>query len=285
MRTILLSICKGTLIFCVVVVHVVHAHDIPGVRARSFGGAYRAVASANDTIYYNPAGLIKYGRMAVEADYLALTSEKTQNLTASVVDSTTTSWGLGLAYNTTFVSKDQLNTSHLVNLALAMPLVTERFLLGSSLYYFYDPKYENNRHFFNMDVGLMACLPIGLTFGVVVDHLINPKAHEKGIGLSFATAFNLGDLVRDVPLTLSFDWLMNDLKSKENLDHVIASGAEYILFDVLPLRVGLTSKLKYGDNLISLGSGLLIGGFALDGLYQQHLTVGKIRNFWFGSAL
>ncbi|HXW53913.1 MAG TPA: hypothetical protein VEL47_07400 [Myxococcota bacterium] len=279
MRTFLVcEVHLGFLLLCVLLgCAVAYGQEVPAVRARSFGGAYRAVTSANDAIYFNPAGLIKYKHVAIESDYLVNFNDETHQLAASVVDSATTSWGLGLAYNRTFGPHEENHPSHLIDLALAMPLAKDFFFLGSSLYYTYVPNAKEYRHFFNFDIGLMACVPMGLSFGVVVDHIINPKGEEKGIGLALATALNLNQLIA-LPLTLSFDWVMDDLR-KDQLDHILAGGAEFILFEVLPFRLGYTSKLKQKDSMISFGTGLLFGGFALDGLYQQHLTISKLRNF------
>src|SRR5580692_9799926 len=70
-----------------------------GVRAQSFGGAFRAVATSNDIILINPAGLLKFRRLGIEADYSYGLSNKNSRLTFSILDSKTTGWGLGLLYS------------------------------------------------------------------------------------------------------------------------------------------------------------------------------------------
>lgn len=262
----------------------VNAHLDRGVRAQSFGGAYRAVSSSNDILFYNPAGILKKPRIEVDSDYSFALDEPLHNLSLSLIDSRTTSWGLGLLYNSQFHPKTELLSSHLFHFTVAMPIVTNMLTLGTTFSYNYDRNKENDpyRHFFNIDAALMATLPIGLSFAIVADHIINPKGQEKSLGLALASAFDLGALMEAVPFTLSFDWLMDDVKSKESLKHVISAGAEYVLFNVMPLRVGIKSESASGDNLISLGTGLIISNFAVDGLYQQHLSIGKIRHFGMG---
>lgn len=158
---------------------------------------------------------------------------------------------------------------------------------GAAFSYVHDANVENDpyRHFFNMDLGVLVTLPIGLSFAVVGDHLFKPKGLEKSMGLSMGAAFDLGVLLKPVPLTLSFDWLMDEVLSKKNLDHVIGAGAEFIVFGIVPLRLGLKSELKENQQFISMGTGIVISNFALDGLYQQHLSVGKIRHFGFALRL
>jgi len=257
----------------------INAHDLPGVRAKSFGGAFRAVATANDIIFYNAAGLLKHRRMGVDAQYLSYLDSGTHSMGISLLDASTSIWGLGLAYYLDIENRKV--AAHLVDVALAFPIVKELLFLGGSFYYRYSAlEFEDpHRHFFNMDVSIMACLPMGLSFAVALDHVIRPKGREKGMGLAVATALDLGSVWRGLPLTLSVDWLMDDVTSKDNLHHMLSFGSEYILFNVLPLRLGFKSKFWQRDNLISLGSGLLIADFAVDALFEQHLTIGKIRNF------
>lgn len=64
-----------------------------GVRAQSFGGAYRAVASSNDSIFYNPAGLIKNRRLGAEVDYMVRADIDRHLLGVSMLDSESSAWG------------------------------------------------------------------------------------------------------------------------------------------------------------------------------------------------
>ena len=45
-------------------------NERPGVRAQAFGGAYRAVATGNDAIYFNPAGMVFNKTYDLDAEYL-----------------------------------------------------------------------------------------------------------------------------------------------------------------------------------------------------------------------
>lgn len=252
-----------------------------GVRAQSYGGAFRAVASSNDVIFYNPAGLIKNRRIGSDFDYMIDADAHHHKLGVSVIDSQTSAWGLGLAYNAGINSQSTLATTHLLYLAMAMPIVTDMFSLGTSYSYYYDSSAakEPFRHFFNLDLALMAQLPAGVSFAVVADHLLKPKGSEKSLGLSLASAFNFGKVFEEVPLTVSFDWLMDDVASEGDLGHIIGCGAEYIAFSMLPVRLGFKSDFTEKLKFLSMGTGIVAGRFAIDGLYQQHLAIGKLRHF------
>lgn len=260
---------------------VVANHAGIGVRGESLGGAYRAVASGNDIIYYNPAGLLRNRHIGADADYLMATESRLHALSVSVVDSQTTSWGIGIGYNAGITAKSETSTTHLGYLALAMPLGTDQLSLGAGLYYRYDNTQQefDYRHFFNMDLGLSLDLGAGFRFAVVADHLLRGKGAEKSLGISVASSFALGDILEAIPLTTSFDWTMADVRSDGDLNHVLGLGFQYFAWNIVPLRFGYKSEMKDQTHIFNLGTGIVTESFAIDALYQQNLTIGKFRQF------
>lgn len=251
-----------------------------GILAQSLGGAFRSHASSNDIIFYNPAGIFKNRRLEVDTGYQLFLDGPSHYFLSSIVDSKTTSWGLGLLYNAKFLPREKRISSHQGYLTVGMPIIKDVFFLGSSFNYLYDtqPNAGSYRHFFNMDLGVMAILPFGFSFSASLDHLLKPKGPEKDLGLAFAAALDLKAASLILPLTLSFDWLMDDVKNKTNLNHILSYGLQYVLFEVLPLRIGFKSKLKDAHHAISLGVGLNSSMFGIDGVYQQDLKNSQIRN-------
>lgn len=252
-----------------------------GIKAQGFGGAFRAVASSNDIIFYNPAGLTKESRMGIEADYKVATDSRTHQMGVSVVDSSTSTWGVGLAYNASVSSIQGIDSTHLLYLATSTPIIGHIISFGTGFSYFYDPNKHNDpySHFFNLDFGLMLNLPAGVSIAVVVDHFLEPKGSEKALGLSSAGAFDLGAILPIVPLTIAFDWTMDNVSSAHKLDHVVSAGLQYSALNILPIRIGLKSSIKDDTNVLSMGAGVALAGFGIDGLYQQNLSVGRIRHF------
>lgn len=244
----------------------VHGSDI-GVRAQSFGGAFRAVATSNEIIFSNPAGLLKKRRLGIESDYQLSFYDKSSRLSLSIADSKTSSWGMGFAYSANF--RDKSKTSHSGYLSMAMPLGTDMIILGGSFSYLYEPSMPNYQHFFNSDVALMINTPVGLSFALVLDHLVNPKGQEKPLGLAFAAALDLSR-VSELPLILSIDWLMNDAKSNIDLKHMVAFGGEFVLLSLIPIRAGFQSVLH--EKLISVGSGVNLPSVSFDIVFQQNLS-------------
>jgi hypothetical protein len=244
-----------------------------GVRAQSFGGAFRAVATSNDIILINPAGLLKFRRLGIEADYSYGLSNKNSRLTFSILDSKTTGWGLGLLYSADLKPGHQ---EHLGYIAVAMPLGTDMISLGGSFSYAYQPSNLKYRHYFNSDIALMLNLPIGLTMAFVLDHLVKPKdKNEKSMGLSLATALELGKILPILPLTLSFDWQMQDIKSSVNLKQIFSFGAEFVLLSFVPIRAGF--QTDQNSKYLSLGAGLSLPVVAIDAAFSQNFSLLKER--------
>ena len=75
------------------------AQDFVGTRALSLGESYRAIATGNDAIYLNPAGLPLLKRYAIEAHYLMNLVDEKQAGHVSVVDARTLPLATGLAYS------------------------------------------------------------------------------------------------------------------------------------------------------------------------------------------
>lgn len=257
-----------------------YAHFDIGVKAQSFGGAFRAVADAEDIIFSNPAGLIKHRKTAVDAFYQLAQQPRYHRLGLGIGDTNTSSWGMGLGYVAGIDAKKDRPVHHLAHLALAMPLVTDMFALGMSATYQYDQaQHEEYKHFFNMDAGFMINAPLGFSFALVVDHLLEPKGREKPMGCAMAFAFDMEEVSEIVPLVLALDWLMDNVQSDENLQHIFATGMQYKAFSLVPVRAGYKLEVQPGDHYLSLGSGIAGKNIAFDGVYQQHLSIGKFRHF------
>jgi hypothetical protein len=273
--------CQKLLLFLLLLSGMLRAEYL-GVRAQSLGGAIRAAANSNDIIAYNPAGLLKYRRSGADFDYLMDYLSGDHRLGASLIDSNTTAWGMGLLYNGS-TKKGLINGSQLLYLSFAMPIVTEMFCLGASLKYKYSNDSPLHAHYFNMDLGLLANFSYGIGFALVLDNIILNKGNEKPMGFSLASSFDLGKASQEVPLSLSFDWVMNDIKSDGDLAHTLGAGIQYLAASILPLRMGFKSSLYQNQNYMSLGSGIMSDKLSLDLLLQQNLAIGKNR--YFGAAI
>src|SRR5580700_930394 len=107
--------CQKLLLFLLLLPGMLRAEYL-GVRAQSLGGAIRASANSNDIIAYNPAGMLKYRRSGADFDYLMDYLSGDHRLGASLIDSNTTAWGMGLLYNGS-TKKGLINGSQLLYLS------------------------------------------------------------------------------------------------------------------------------------------------------------------------
>lgn len=267
-------------LFCLLALIDLNAFAIidEGVRAQSFGGAYRALADTNNTLFYNPAGLIKNRRLSPDIDYMYKQDKKNQRLSASIVDSSMAPWALGLAYLGNF--SPNLANNHNLYLGLAMPIMTDMFSLGGTVTYKYNPYFsqEDQKHFFNFDLGFLFNSYAGVSLSLTGHRLMPKKGQEEPFGAALGFAFEMAQIL-PISLTFAFDWLMDHAMSDDKLEHVLATGLEYKILYLWPLRIGLKSPLQDGKNYLSLGTGILFGTADLDLLYQQNLALGKERQF------
>jgi hypothetical protein len=277
------SLC--VIILALVISQLGQAEPRQGVRSLSLGGADRALASSNSSIFYNPAGIIKQRRFRSEVEYLWEVKDKAHGIGLSLVDSQTGAWGLGLAYSGNLKVDKKTPNAHLLCVSAAMPIVSDILALGITFSYRHDRALgpEPYVNFFNINAGVLVNLPLGLSMGAVVDNIIKAKGNEKNLGLALAAAYDFGVLFPVIPLALSFDWLMDDIKNTTNLHHVVMAGLQYKILNIIPLRLGYHADLKSQQKLFSIGLGLNAGIFSLDGLYQQNLKQGEDR--FFGLAL
>lgn len=270
---------RTAFLLCIVTAASVHA--LPLVRATSMGGAYRAMAASSDIVFYNPAGLLKNRRTSADIDYLTARDQQKHSLSVSIMDASTADWGMGMGYSASI--SGNAPTAHEAIMAFAIPLFGNNFSLGTSITYEYDAyRAASKKHFFNMNVGILAVASESLSFAIVLDQFLAEHSKKKPMAISFGTAVSFLQLSESLPLTMAIDWSMNDVSSDDNLAHVLGFGVEYIAMSVLPVRVGYQACTKESDHFLSLGIGIISENFSIDGVYQQHLTIGKHRQFGAG---
>jgi hypothetical protein len=248
-----------------------------GIRAQSMGGAYRSLAQSNDIIFYNPAGLLKHRLMGADAYYQWGFDDESYRLGALLADAKTADFGLGLGYGAK-INNNNKPVEHDVKAAFSIPIMSDILALGTSFSYTYQDQIAH-KHFFNMDVGVLVNAPLGLAFAAVLERIIPPKGLEKPMGLSVSLAFEAAEVSKFLPLSLALDWQMANVKSDKDLGHTLGLGLEYRLLPFLPVRLGFKTHPKDSDHWMSLGSGICIKAFSLEGVYEQHLLIGKNRSF------
>jgi hypothetical protein len=288
-----------------------HAQDFVGARALALSEAYRAIATGNDAIYMNPAGLTQIPKYSPELHYLFNLDDQNHELDVSVVDSKTSPLAAGLGY--TFQGREftkRATLQHTATLALAYPIIPTLFSVGVGLKYvnITDAFVGNYLNALSGDLGLLATIPGGISVAAVGYNLIPIKSTDVPLSAAFAAAIDLGPLsdalfggapttgmVPDASgtpkpvglvsrgplagLTLSVDWQISFFTVARVPQSRISTGLEYLLLDCVPLRAGYQWDEGKGDHLVSVGAGFIVPYFGFDVAYQQSVVRPTSRNF------
>lgn len=295
------------------------AQDFVGARALSLGEAYRATATGNDAIYFNPAGLGVIPRYSPEVHYQLDLVEEQHQIDVSVVDSKTSPLAAGLGY--TFDGRQftkRASFQHTATLALAYPVFDKLLSVGAGLKYVNvsDAFLGNYLNALSADVGVLSRLPGGISLAAVGYNLIPIQSGRVPLSAAFAANLDLGPLsalifggapafgpmqnAAGLPspgalgdlrgplsgLTLEVDWHLN-FATLYGTESRLSAGLEYLAFDAVPLRAGYLWEQGNpeddldDDHLVSVGAGFIVPYFGLDVAYQQSVVNLATRVFAF----
>lgn len=298
------------------------AQDFVGARALSLAEAYRATATGNDAIYFNPAGLVVIPRYSPEFHYQLNLVDDRHQIDASVVDSKTSKMAAGLGY--TFDGRLQTRRSsqqHTATLALAFPLLDRLLSVGAGVKYVNvsDAFLGNYLNALSADVGALSRLPFGLSLAAVGYNLIPIQSARVPLSAAFAANLDLGPLsallfggtpsfgatanAAGMPsmsslgelmgplsgLTLEVDWYVN-LLTLYGAQSRISTGLEYLLFESVPVRLGYLWQEQdptegAHEHLVSVGAGFIVPYFGIDVAYQQSVVPDDLEQRVFSCSL
>lgn len=288
------------------------AQDFVGVRALSLGEAYRAIATGNDAIYFNPAGLAVIPRYSPELHYSFNLDAEDHQFDLSVVDSKTSVVAGGIGY--TFQGREltrRTTLQHTATVGVAYPFLPSLLYAGAGIKYvnISDAVVGNYLNALSADLGVLATLPGGVSLAAVGYNLIPINAQDVPLSAGFGIAWDLGPLSSLIfgggpsfgpvpnaagmpapappgnprgPLSnfvLTADWYINFFTFYGPQSR-LSVGWEYLLFDVVPLRLGYQFNQERGDDhLLSAGAGFIVPFFGLDVAYQQSVIYPDHRTF------
>lgn len=279
------------------------AQDFVGTRGLGLGEAYRAIATGNDAIYMNPAGITQIPRYAAEAHYNFNLFDEHHEFDISVLDSKTAAFAAGLAYTlkgTEFTRRTTLK--HTATAAMGYTIVPQLFSVGVGLKYvnLSDAVLGNYLNALTADLGALATLPGGVNLAAVGYNLVPFQSTEVPISAAFAAAWDLGPLsawmfggtpnfgpsidasgaIRPPRplhpfgildgLTLSLDWYI-EFFTLYGPQSRVSTGIEYLILEVVPVRAGYMWDQRSGDHLVSVGTGFIVPFFGLDIAFQQNV--------------
>ena len=254
-----------------------NAQDLSSTRALAMGDAFRAVASSNEAIYFNLAGMAQAPRYELDLSYAFNNVDDFDLYNGSIVDAKSTSFATGLAYSR--IAASDLD-GHVVHLGFAVPL-GDRASLGFGLKYlnFSDPS-PDPTNAITGDVGLLL-RPIDLlSIGITTSNVIGvssreaPRRAAAGVAIGSDTSFRLASDV-------SFDF------SGEETGVSYHVGGEYLLLGEFPLRAGF-KRLDFPgrqDNYASAGLGFVSTEAGIEAAYVQNLDGDRSKDRTFAFTL
>lgn len=252
----------------------VHAQTYEGPRLLGFADAQRALASGNDSIYANPAGMATGRLYSIELGYFDDLLGSDRRFNASVVDSQAGPVAGGLAYTYSTRRPDDVPTTsdqrlegHRVELSLASPLGANAALGTTVRYLTYDRSDGNGFSGFQMDAGVQWRLWQGLSLGLVGYNLTNSDRPEMpiswGAGLGWQSQF----------FSLEADIRYNAQRGEPRYSFA----GEVVLFEIVLLRGGGLFDYASKTWAISAGAGISVDKFALDVGFRQRLGGGMLE--------
>ena len=247
--------------------------DLP--RSTSMGGAHSAIATGNDALAVNPAGLAQTRRYHFELDGLYDSRYPAQAVLVSLVDAASSSVASGLLFSR-WASGQPSGRGEGWSLGLGYSgQVSPGLFIGGETKYlrFYTPGGFVQK--FAQDIGLLV------RKGNVAWAAVLQNISTEQIPLFPLTATAGVALGTDTTWHLSFDYKA-DLSDTSNVKNKLALGGEVLLGDSIALRGGGTWDTSAKQWWISAGVGLLSekGGLQLvwrrrvEGPYDQFFEGG-----------
>lgn len=298
------------LLLLMLVPSVASAQDFVGTRALSMGEAYRALASSNDAIYFNPAGLVQLPRYSAELHYHLNLQQEEHQADVSVVDSQTAQVAAGVSY--TFDGRQfskRASLQHTATLAVAYPFLEQMLCVGAGFKYVnvWDAIAGNYLNALSADLGVLSKLPMGVSLAAVGYNLVPIRSARVPLSAGFAANLEFGPLsalvfggeptfgplqnAGGVPsllaggtrgpltgLTLEVDWYLRFF-SLQGPQHRLSVGVEYLVLETVPLRAGYQWVQETGDHFVSVGGGFIVPYFGLDVGFQQSVNHFDARSF------
>lgn len=285
------------------------AQEFTAARPLGMAEAYRAIATGNDAIDYNPAGLSVMQKYSVETQYVYDPRLGDHTAQLSVVDSMRPPMALGLSY---FIDGTELQRRttlrHTAVLAAATQIFPNTMHVGASFKYVNvsDAIAGNYLNALSADAGVLATLPGGLNLAAVGYNLIPIRSTQAPISAAFAAALDLGPISAFFAgannsrsrvgslvinpysqvsprgplagMTVSVDWRLN-FATLFGTKSRVSGGVEYLVFDAIPLRGGYLWDEETGQHRVSFGAGYVNPLFGVDASYQQNLFFADDRSF------
>lgn len=239
--------------------------NIANARALGMGSAFRATGLGADALQGNPAAMALFPAYRIEGTGAYDPRNKEGFLGISLADSSSGRLALGVDYHWLSLGRGGArSTANLSTLGAALPL-TQSLLIGLSGHYLRLNGQTRFANSITLDGGLLVRLGEQVTVGVSGHNLIDTEnveltryysAHLAYVGMAAVLAFDV----------------RGDFETRDSAVFTYNAGAEYILNQTVPVRVGYTYDGFQEISRVTAGLGFLSpGGGGVDLGYQHDL--------------
>jgi hypothetical protein len=227
-----------------------------GARPTGLGQAYTAVSTGASGIYHNPAGIARAVMYSLEGTF-----EYTPNgsvLNAAVMDSKTNpDLGAGVAYSYFLGRGDTDVNGHDIHLGLALPVLPDRISLGLGGRWIIA-KVDGVQIINQPTVSAGALFRVSemIHLGLAGKNLIDVCSDDEQCGDVAPTLIALGASIGDeTNFLVSSDLEMDLTSDPDSVALNVDAGAEYMIGQIVPIRLGYQHKGVDATNFVTGGLG------------------------------
>ncbi|RKH72706.1 hypothetical protein D7X55_22000 [Corallococcus sp. AB049A] len=239
--------------------------NVANARSLGMGSAFRATGLGADALLGNPAAMALFPAYRIEGTGAVDPRNKEGYLGISLADSSSGRLAMGVDYHWLSLGRGGARTkSSYSTLGAALPL-GQSLLIGLSGHYLRLNGQSRFANSVTMDAGLIFRLSEQLSLGVSGHNLIDTDNVELTRYFSGHVAY-VGPSV-----VVAFD-MRGDFETRDSSVFTYNTGAEYIVDQTIPLRVGYTYDGFQRVSRVTVGAGFLSpGGGGVDLAYQHDL--------------
>jgi hypothetical protein len=248
-------------------------------RTTGMGGANAAIATSNDALTVNPAGLAQVRRYHLEVDGVYDAKFPAQGIMASIADSVSSSVATGLLFS-------RWGSGQPADLgggrgegwyaALGYAYALGSYYIGGTTKYLRFATPDGDAHSFAQDVGLLARRG-QFSYAVVAQNLSPSSIPLFPITTTAAIAYG-----SDTDWHLAIDYKA-DLSDLHNVKSRVAGGLEILFEQALVLRGGATWDASSERWWTSVGAGILTEKGGVQFVWRRRVAGGGFDQFFEGA--
>ena len=237
--------------------------EFAGARSIAMGYATRSIATGNDAVFLNPAGMAMYQRYSIDITYMHRFEKNVAFPAVSLVDSQSSPLAMGLAYSWER-AVDKSFSNHHAYLAAAYQLF-RMLSLGLTLKYLNGGGKLLDFNHFTADVGLMFNPIAGLRIGLIGYNLFDVGDGDEYMPIMLGAGIGY----QGQSFVVGFDFVAN-FYDKSDTKLRFSVGGEYTIAGKVPIRAGYMWDEDGNIHRWSIGAGILFQVGALDIGFRQN---------------